>query len=384
MNQKFFHSIFLEIDFRKKKPSLLSMKTHLKVIIALFLVMVSISCRKSTTLERQQEIIIPETELNTLRKSALIQILRMSGNREFRRFVLNECLKQKHGEYNVYLIDIVNSFEGTSVFKEEINIIKSIIPRIKTVSDGREPLIFYPRAETIEDRNRVNTRYEPGNDFSDEVVGVFQDVYEQNDYSSPGFYVTSDNQQLTFFQNITEEYAWENDVWIIGEEESVSPGNMVAEIEDFTLNSARVNGEAEKGGILQVTNMNELEHWTAGKFEFKYFVHNAFGTEIGKRAFGKTKRKYFASKKWHDYNDFIANWNTSNVGNWMIESWLEEDFGSPVEISNVYSAPCTGCPATTIKYTIQSHDEDMGRKMVQFTDSKSQVYNISYSNFKRK
>ncbi len=32
---------------------------------------------------------------------------------------------------------------------------------------------------------------------------------------------------------------------------------------------------------------------------------------------------------------------------------------------------------------MKSYDDDMGLIMVQFTDSKSQVYNISYSDIKR-
>lgn len=343
-------------------------------------------CKKTTVADRITETFVPKTELNSLRQEALIEVLTMSKNKSFRAYVLNECLKQKHGEYNVYLEDIVNTYKFDANFKESIQKIESLIPKIKSISGDREPLIFYPRAETIEDKNKINTRtYAGENTILEEPVGVFQEVYNPDDYSSPGFYVESNTGQLTFFQNITEEYAWENDVWVIGEEENVSAGNMVPEIENFELNVARVNGEAEKGGILQVTNMNALEHWTAGKFEFRYVVFTASGTKIKDREFGKTKRKYFDSKKWHDYNDFIANWNISNIGNWMIESWIEEDGGwTNVDVSHSYPAACVGCPLTTIKYTMKGQDYDMGPSMVQFTDSKSQVYNISYANFKRK
>lgn len=354
------------------------------MLIIFFAIAAITSCKKNSEAIRPGEFSVPATELNDLRQEVLVEILTMSKNMDFHRYVLNECLKQKHGEYNVYLADIVNNYKANADFKGSIEKIESLIPKIKVLSYGREPLIYYPKAETIEDQNKVNTRTEPGNSTTfEEPVGVFQEVYN-TDYSSPGFYVESSTGQLTFFQNITEDYAWENDVWVIGEEENVSSGNMIPAVEDLTLNGGRVNGEAEKGGILQVTNLNALEHWTAGKFEFKYFVHNAFGTEIKKRAFGKTKRKYFRDKKWYDYNDFIANWNTANIGNWMIESWIEEDYGEPLNVSNTFPAPCTGCPTTTISYSIKEHDEEMDRSMVQFTDSKSQVYNISYANFKRK
>jgi hypothetical protein len=358
-------------------------KKLFKALLGLFVVTLLTQCKKSVVSDVQAEPATPKTELNVLRQEALVQILEMGKNREFRTYVLNECLKQKHGDYNVYLSDIVAAYSGKQELKKNVEKLEALSTKIKAAANGREPLLFYPRTETIEESRKKNANARTASENLQEPIGVFEEVYNP-DYSSPG-YIVDYNGSFNFYQNITEEYAWENDVWVIGEEENVSSDNMLPAVEDFNLNPARVNGEAEYGAIIQLTDMNALEHWTAGKFEFKYVVNSASGALIKERAFGKTKRKYFRDNKWYDYNDFIANWNISNIGNWMIEGWIEEDGGnSTTNISQTFPAPCTGCPSTTVSYSRQNKDQDMGRTMVQFSDNKGQVYNITYANLKRK
>lgn len=62
---------------------------------------------------------------------------------------------------------------------------------------------------------------------------------------------------------------------------------------EYPTRVERVNGEAEYGTIIQVTNLGALETWVKEKFEFKYIVFNASGTQIKDRGFGKVKRAHF-------------------------------------------------------------------------------------------
>ncbi|NJL13218.1 MAG: hypothetical protein HC913_09610 [Microscillaceae bacterium] len=324
-----------------------------------------------------------------MKQALMSKALIMAKNEDFREFVFNECLKQEHGEYNVYFTKVISHYKAKAKYHQEIGELENLVKQIKSLNGGIEPLIFYPRVETIEDEN-ISTN-KNGNYFLQEPVGVFQDDYEpltpiidptRPPYSSPG-YIVDNGSTLTYYQHITEDYAWENDVWVIGQEEIVSPGNMVAAPE--TIDMGRTNGEAERGGIIKVLNLNALEHWTSGKLEFRYRVNMASGTLIKNHPFGKTKRKHFRDQKWHDFNNFIANWNISNIGNWMIEGWIEEDGGASTQtITNTFPAPCTGCPTTTISFTKQNKDFDMGVTIIQFTDSKSQEYDMAYSKIKRK
>jgi hypothetical protein len=69
----------------------------------------------------------------------------------------------------------------------------------------------------------------------------------------------------------------------------------------------------------------------------------------------------------------------------MIEAWIEEDGGAQTQtLSQTFAAPCTGCPSTTVSYTKQKNDDNMGQTMVQFSDLITQQYNISNANLKRK
>ena len=86
-----------------------------------------------------------------------------------------------------------------------------------------------------------------------------------------------------------------------------------------------------------------------------------------------------------DFDDFIANWNINNIGNWMIEAWIEVDNGTEtVTTSQTLPAPCTGCPSTTISYTRQKRDDEMGQSIIQFSDDYDTVYGITAANIKRK
>lgn len=253
----------------------------------------------------------------------------------------------------------------------------------KQLTNGKEPLLFYPRAETIE-MKRKNSNGARTNEagFSQELIGVYQDVYHP-DYSSPG-YIIDNGYSLVFYQNITEDYAWENDVWVIGAEENVSPENSVAAVEDISV-AARFQGQAEYAGIIQCTDLNAIEHWTAGKLEFKIFIFNASGAQISVRAFGKWKRSNFRNQKWKDFGHFVGNWNTSTFGNFMYENWWEEDGGQSNSVT-ITMPPPAGQTGPTVSTTIPSknQDDNLGLATIQFTDAISQVYNISYANIKRR
>jgi hypothetical protein len=89
----------------------------------------------------------------------------------------------------------------------------------------------------------------------------------------------------------------------------------------------------------------------------------------------------------YDANRFLFNWNTPTIGNYVIEGWIEEDGGSSTTtITQTYAAPssCSGCPATTVSYTKKNDDQDLGRSIIQYSDSKSQWYSVSYMDIKHK
>ncbi|MFV0605524.1 MAG: hypothetical protein ACK5NK_06730, partial [Niabella sp.] len=217
-------------------------------------------------------------------------------------------------------------------------------------------------------------------------------TYDQNTEFADGF-IVDETGDLIPVGTVNEEYAWEHDVYVIGSEDQVvftSIDDILGSEYAFTAPPpGRSNYEPEYGGIIQITNLGHVEGWPAGKLELGYKVVSSNGTIVKDRKFDKVKRKHFRNQKWYDFNDYLTDWDTTAVGKFMVEHWVEYDRGgSEQTISNTISIPssCTGCPATSQTYTtkLSNNDEDLGAALVSFRTSKDQVYNISYANFKRK
>jgi hypothetical protein len=208
--------------------------------------------------------------------------------------------------------------------------------------------------------------------------------------SYPGFVIDPDGN-LAYYQEVTEEMAWHNDVWIMGYQEVLSPESE--RISDLDLadpysgiHPSRVNGEMERVGYIRVTNGNlgRIEPWVKGKLEMQIIVFNEAGREILNQKFGKTRRWRFMSEKWVEYDKELGAWNIPNIGNVTYEKWIEENSGD--EITYTISTPAqNGFPSTSVSYKRKEYSNDLGIGMVQFTDPKSTIYNsISYINFRRK
>lgn len=360
----------------------------MKKFIALFVVVFSFFGCENETVSIPVLQTNSKKELVELKQKAIAPILTMAKNKEFKDFVLNECLKQEHGEYNVYFSKIIQKFKDNPNYSKYITELSALSNQIKNLNGGIEPLIFYPRAETIEENYQSGQKSQKPSKtarLAEETVGVNQDViYPDN--SSPGYILTFDGE-LIYYDNIVEDYAWENDVWVIGEEEVVP--NMSSFGDDIITSLAlgtppsRFEGQAEYGGIVQVTDLGAIEPWVAGKLEFTLIAHGTNGIEI-KKDFDKRKRSHFRNQKWYDYGYFIGNWTNVAFGNLMTEKWMELDGGQSSSVTYTIPPAVPGGISTTITTPSKSKDDDLGQTVIQFTDAIDQIYNLSHINIKRK
>jgi hypothetical protein len=153
----------------------------------------------------------------------------------------------------------------------------------------------------------------------------------------------------------------------------------------MSIQPERFDGQIENGGIIQVTNISAIESWVANRLEFRYYVYSSNGTKVKDKSFGRWKRKHFKDLKWHDFNDFLFYWNVSNIGNWNVEGWIEEDGGQSASIQYTIPPP-PGQPGVGVSVNIPSRqrDDNMGQTIIQFSDPITTVYGISYANIKRK
>jgi len=359
----------------KKNLSLFSTVFIWRILPFVFLSFIFVQCKKSKTeIKDEPQIAIKVTKLEKL-KELTWQILSLAKNENFKKLVYDECRTQKYGDYYVRVLELLASPKA-KVFisnEREVSILKTV-SELK-VFGVTNPIIFYPSIETKEDKE-FKGKMTPVNFVVGEVIGVIDDGVgggggSYTNYQYPGYTFNTDGR-LNYAQQITEEFAWENDVWVIGEEENCSEGNMVAAPEDFAINPLpeRPQGVQEYGAIIQVIDIGALEPWISGKLEFKYTVFNTTGIKIlGTLELGKVKRKYFKDLKWYDYNKFIGNWNTSAFGDRLFEHWLEDDGGDSNPITATLPSQ-TG--STGISYTVtipaKNRDDDMGVTVIQFTD----------------
>ncbi len=362
------------------------MKKCFQLTIAVFLIVGLLTKCQTPLVNNRVESINEHTPLRKLQEKVMVEILNLAKEDQFRQYILAECLKQKHGDYNVYITDIIASHREIDKYKKSMATLEQLVGLIKPLVNDNEPLVFYPRAETIEDERIDHPEARSAEVIMSEPLGVIQPVESPLDgqstqrvsYAPEGVdaYRAYVNGTWVWVQTVDEEFAWENDIYVIGNEENVSAGNMVQ-------NNLRVDGRAEYGGIIQVTDINAIEHWTSGKLEFKMIIIGASGSPSQNIPFGKRKRKNFRNNNWYDFGYFVGNWNKSTYGNWMTEAWIEEDGGASA--STTITFPSTsGGPAIGYTFPSQDQDDKLGQFTVQFDDAVGQVYNIQNANVKRK
>lgn len=408
------------------------MKIQKHIFILLFLSLAMVTCSDNTeNLEgepitdqeaksfEEQIMAIPNntfenTELITAYSEVMKQVLTMSKESDFRNFVFeNVQIANKNDEdYVMELGSMTKKLKTSQKFGKSASKLESMVSKIQNLGEGTVPMVFFPKAETIEDNLIANKGYNVAKNLK-EPIAVLKGAYN-NDYSAPGYKLNSKGK-LVYDRMVTEDDAWENDVYVIGEAErvegfSVPCGDMMKSSDcysggggggggGYSSSNIRKDGRKEMGGLIQVLALNEIEHWTAGKLEFRLIVsglRSSGGTVVNDIKFPKVKRKHFKDKKWYDYNVFLFNWNLSNLADYNIEKWMERDNGlmeSSLEISIPGSAykPATSTapaqpalPGTKVSIKYRRGDEDLGTSLVQFSDKITQVYNLGQANFKRK
>jgi hypothetical protein len=314
----------------------------------------------------------------------ILQTAKQSNN--FKKIVYEECYNGNvtYGDYCVTIdrlltVNITEGFWNTSTVSEITDLarkIESADPDASTKS-----MIFVPFIEDL-DIDSLLEDYPTG---IPEAVVQFE--YNSEEKTCPTYTLDEADFLSPTYSSANEDYAWSHDVWVFGQEEVVSPGNMLPPVngtdDHLPGHTDRSDADKEWGGDIQVTNLGELESWIQGKPEFKYFVYTASGSTWKELPLGKRKRKNFKNDKWYNFNDFIGYWNLNNIGNWSIEQWIEEDNGDPITVTSSYPAPCSGCPTTNISYTISDEDYDMGKTMIQFSDPISTEYSLNYANIRR-
>ncbi|NKI32794.1 hypothetical protein [Croceivirga thetidis] len=406
--------------------------THILLVSSILLLVISCSKNEEEIIDSEQifdvnasfEKQIMSIPNNSFTDESLIteyseimkEVLTMAKDAEFRNYIYKESVNESNAgdDYLVNIVDVSDAFKSKGgAFSKSSENLGRLDSKIRSIDASIEPMVFFPKAETIEDRVIANKNYDVSKNLN-EPIAVLKGAYN-DDYSAPG-YTLNANGDLVYNQMINEDFAWNNDVYVIGARENTGLVVGPCGEENYQKNSndcyatgggggggsstrnTRVNGRAELGGELQVTSdLNEIEHWFSGKLEFRMVVAGVEGsaaTVIRDLAFGKVKRKHFRDKKWYDYDVFLFNWNLNNLGDFNIEKWIEVDGGPTGEISITLpgraAKPASGdtpavsaFPGGTAKVSFKRDDDDLGVSLIQFTDDLTQEYSLGKIKIRR-
>lgn len=331
------------------------------------------------------------------------------NNPSLKLMIEANCLKQDRGDYEIRVDEMLTSAKNEkSVNQVKWQKVDSVAKKMKTLKSGRHPVIFIPSVETFDPEKiqRVNKTKSMGlfkgvkAKDTEQIIFVFKDSKSEDNKLFPG-YTYDELGNKKFYGMISEEFAWNNNVWVVGYEEIRTSGNLkryVPPVQEESTNSklstltgSRDPSRYEFGGRINIANVGQLEAWIAGKLEMKYFVSNSTGMTIKERAFGQIERG-LADNRWHDFQDLIGNWNSAIWGPYTYERWIEEDGGSPITVSTPVT-PIPGGPTYNISTTMTSDDMDCGLAGVHYDDSfygnfpypssSWRVYTISYMSFQR-
>lgn len=314
----------------------------------------------------------------------------LTNDPNFKFDLYTEVLKQRSGDYNVKISELAKEVKSSEPYHNSVLTLSTLAEEYKQISNGVDLIVYYPRSINFE-KGGITPNYSSKNEVT-QAEFVVMNQYD-DDYSSPA-YVVDEKGDVVYSQNITEEYAMSNDVYIVGSESMMSTNDelMLEPTDPYagggggsgTTYIYRTEGRAEDGGKIQVTDMNAIEHWTAGKFEFRVVVVSGNGLKIKEKSFDQRARDNFKDKRWYDFNEFYFSWNTPNIGNITLESWIEEDSGGEdTEFTMNIPAAYEGGPTFTYKVKSDTNDEELGVSIVQFSDRVGISYGLSHFNFQR-
>jgi hypothetical protein len=181
------------------------------------------------------------------------EVLLMAKTSDFRSYVYNNAhqLSEAGDDYLVYVDDMTKKLSTTSKFGTSTSNIKTLSAKIKSLDQSEIPMIFFPRAETLEGLALSNKGFDVAKNMKEPIV-VLKGAHN-SDYSAPG-YKLNDEGELEYAFDVNEEYAWENDVYVIGaaeylpERTNISE-NLIIETEEVPSATTGKNGYLTYGKI---------------------------------------------------------------------------------------------------------------------------------------
>lgn len=207
-----------------------------KLIIALLCLSSNISCRKTdktfeeaipiTSQSAQNQIEYANKQLRQITEGIAV----LAKDKDFVSFVQTEAKKKFDGEYEV----LIQNLQRNSAWKQKMNLpmINDALNAFKNIDGANSyPQIYIPKFQHEEDmKEEKNYTSSASNAEEEQIVYIYYSGDSEVDSSTnendsyAGYVFDSTTNQLVYWGMVNEEYANDNEVWVISINESVGNG----------------------------------------------------------------------------------------------------------------------------------------------------------------
>lgn len=210
-----------------------------KIIIYSLCLSSIIACKKTDNFSEENKVPVTSQSVqkqiefgNKQLKQITQGVAMLAKDKEFISFVHKEVKKKFDGEYEVLIQDLQRNSNWSQ--KMDLPIINDALNAFKNI-DGSNyyPQIYIPKFQNDEDLKRLKSNEGATNNAAEEqIVYIYYSGDSEvdsatNDNDSYAGYILDSSNQLVYWGMVNEEYANENEVWIISINESVgNEGNF--------------------------------------------------------------------------------------------------------------------------------------------------------------
>lgn len=352
------------------------------VVVATLLVF---SCNQENNIEPLQSPLDQQNSDYALAESILTPFakaaLKFSTDPQMNITIHNEVNRQFDGDFNVLFETIISPIlvngRSSSVLSEtETEELASAVAQLAHIDDGLYPQIYIPFFENHY-QSVANSSGRSASENTSPIIVIYTGDEAKEEW--PGYQLDLNGELHDVGFLIDEDYAEQNEVWVISFNERVENGEVVAtDVEK--LSNGRV-AYSVSGSIYRLDFQCRKESWTSGKHDIhirryttwyaanepgtnNYGVYNRLGDSAptgDKIADISIKKDDVKNGKWRvkylNYN-YTSGWDTNN-GNYMAYVIFEKDeWPAAVRLTERIPIPGTSSDFDQIKIEYRSYDTD--------------------------
>ena len=323
-----------------------------------------------------------------LNKPLINAVAKLAQDDGLKKDISLSVAKKFDGDYNVLLKDV--NFKNSEV-------LESILAEYRMA--GLYPQIYIPNFE--------NKQKKVGSYASRSIIQskistpqmYIVDALDANDNQEyfDAYYLNSENKLEKANFKIDEEFANNNEVWVITNNERVNENgelySSIASASDILSDSKqRVGTKSEFMMSIKCPDISAIEGWVKGALELRCIMKTGKG-EITDQYFYPSRRRDINNKWWNPNGSegrYLFYWDTETYAKSVLFTWIEvDDAGRSVEISGSFQYKDTNKETNTddtananYKFTIKSRDTQCGSISVHKDDGRvGDVYSTGKIDF---